>query len=129
MMELLWLLAKDAFWSAIPAVGFAMLFNVPPRMLKYCAMGGALAHSLRTLLIHDYRRLLLRDPQLPAELLPAAWPGHEARALCKRLYQQLLAPSERHLDRHLQLATGTVPTASALLGERFGLSDPLRVWR
>ena len=51
-MELLWLLAKDAFWSAIPAVGFAMLFNVPPRMLKYCAMGGALAHSLRTLLIH-----------------------------------------------------------------------------
>ena len=51
-MDLLWLLAKDAFWSAIPAVGFAMLFNVPPRMLKYCAMGGALAHSLRTLLIH-----------------------------------------------------------------------------
>ena len=51
-MDLIWLLAKDAFWSAIPAVGFAMLFNVPPRMLKYCAMGGALAHSLRTLLIH-----------------------------------------------------------------------------
>ncbi len=33
-MDLLWLLAKDAFWSAIPAVGFAMIFNVPPRMLK-----------------------------------------------------------------------------------------------
>ena len=93
------------------------------------AMGDDCAFLLRTLLIHDYRRLLLRDPQLPAELLPAAWGGHEARALCKRLYQQLLAPSERHLDRHLQLATGTVPTASALLGERFGLSDPLRVWR
>ena len=53
MMDLLWLLLKDAFWSAIPAVGFAMLFNVPPRMLKYCAMGGALAHSLRTLLMHE----------------------------------------------------------------------------
>ncbi len=52
-MDLLWLLAKDAFWSAIPAVGFAMIFNVPPRLLKYCAMGGALAHSLRTLLIHS----------------------------------------------------------------------------
>ncbi|MGL4355168.1 MAG: threonine/serine exporter family protein [Aeromonas popoffii] len=52
MMDLVWLLAKDAFWSSIPAVGFAMLFNVPPRMLKYCAMSGALAHSLRTLLIH-----------------------------------------------------------------------------
>lgn len=53
MMELFWLLARDGFWSAIAAVGFAMLFNVPPRMLKYCAMGGALAHSLRTLLIHQ----------------------------------------------------------------------------
>lgn len=52
-MDLLWLLAKDAFWSAIPAVGFAMIFNVPPRLLKYCAMGGALAHSLRALLIHS----------------------------------------------------------------------------
>lgn len=52
MMDLLLLLLRDGFWSAIPAVGFAMLFNVPPRMLKYCAMGGALAHSLRTLLMH-----------------------------------------------------------------------------
>lgn len=93
------------------------------------SMGDDCAFLLRTLLIHDYRRLLLRDPQLPAELLPTAWAGHEARALCKRLYQQLLAPSERHLDRNLQLAAGPVPTASALLGERFGLSDPLRVWR
>ncbi|MFR9720814.1 threonine/serine exporter family protein [Aeromonas diversa] len=52
MTDLLWLLAKDAFWSAVPAVGFAMIFNVPPRMLKYCALGGGLTHSLRTLLIH-----------------------------------------------------------------------------
>lgn len=52
MMELLLLLIKDALLSAVPAVGFAMIFNVPPRMLKYCAIGGALAHSLRTLLMH-----------------------------------------------------------------------------
>jgi phenylacetic acid degradation operon negative regulatory protein len=90
------------------------------------AMGDDCAFLLRTLLIHDYRRLLLRDPELPGVLLPAEWPGHEARSLCKRLYQQLLAPSERHLDRHLQLASGDVPTPSALLGERFGLSDRLR---
>lgn len=92
------------------------------------SMGDDCAFLIRTLLIHDYRRLLLRDPQLPGVLLPADWPGHEARTLCRQLYQQLLAPSERHLDRHLSLASGEVPTASALLGERFGLSDPLRVW-
>jgi len=92
------------------------------------AMGDDCAFLIRTLLIHDYRRLLLRDPQLPGVLLPADWPGQEARTLCTQLYQQLRAPSERHLDRHLKLASDEVPTATALLGERFGLSDPLRVW-
>src|SRR6185437_12247497 len=29
---------------------------------------------VRTLLIHAYRRVLLRDPQLPPPLLPADWP-------------------------------------------------------
>jgi uncharacterized membrane protein YjjB (DUF3815 family) len=52
MMDLLVLLLKDAFWAAIPAVGFAMLFCVPPHFLKYCALVGALAHSIRTLLVH-----------------------------------------------------------------------------
>jgi phenylacetic acid degradation operon negative regulatory protein len=28
---------------------------------------------LRIVLIHDYRRLLLRDPKLPDVLLPAEW--------------------------------------------------------
>ncbi len=51
MSDLLLLLARDAFWSAIPAVGFAMVFNVPPRLLPYCAFGGAFAHSLRTTLM------------------------------------------------------------------------------
>ncbi len=88
--------------------------------------GDDCAFLLRTLLVHDYRRLLLRDPELPGVLLPADWPGHTARVLCKRLYQELLGPSERHLDRYLQLASGEVPTASALLAERFGLTDPLR---
>ncbi len=53
MMTLLLELLYDAFWSAIPAIGFAMLFSVPPRMLKYCALGGAFAHSMRTLLIYQ----------------------------------------------------------------------------
>ncbi len=52
MREVVTLVLWDAFWSAIPAVGFAMLFSVPPRFLKYCAVVGALAHSLRALLGH-----------------------------------------------------------------------------
>ena len=89
------------------------------------AMDEACAFLIRSLLIHDYRRLLLRDPQLPGVLLPAQWAGHEARQLCRQLYGVLLAPSERHLDQQVRLADGQTPLASALLGERFGLRDPL----
>ena len=83
------------------------------------------AFLIRTLLIHDFRRLLLRDPELPEVLQPAGWPGHEARRLCKEVYRRLLQPSERHLDRHLLLASGEVPPASRMVDERFSSDDPL----
>lgn len=83
------------------------------------------AFLLRTLLIHDYRRLLLRDPELPDVLLPNKWPGHEARALCRDLYRRLLSPSEQHLNTHLQLADGVIPSVSTVLMERFLMNDPL----
>ncbi len=37
------------------------------------------AFTARILLIHHYRRVVLRDPLLPTELLPADWPGRAAR--------------------------------------------------
>ncbi|MBU0750625.1 MAG: phenylacetic acid degradation operon negative regulatory protein PaaX [Gammaproteobacteria bacterium] len=83
------------------------------------------AFLLRLLLIHDYRRLLLRDPELPDVLVPPAWPGQKARLLAKDLYRRLLAPSERHLDLHMQLADGSQPAADQSLAERFPDDDPL----
>jgi len=83
------------------------------------------AFLLRVLLIHDYRRLLLRDPELPDVLLPTGWPGQQARMLCREIYRRLLTPSERHLDRHFQLADGHTPEASPALLERFREADPL----
>jgi uncharacterized membrane protein YjjB (DUF3815 family) len=38
-------------FSAIPAVGFGMVFNVPKDTLKFCALGGAIAYMSRMLLI------------------------------------------------------------------------------
>src|SRR5690606_3107792 len=35
------------------------------------------AAAVRALLIHDWRRIALRDPGLPAALLPADWPGEQ----------------------------------------------------
>ncbi len=88
------------------------------------AQDAATAFLVRSLLIHDYRRLLLRDPQLPGVLLPAQWAGHAARRLCRELYGLLLPASERHLDEHLRLADGQRPGASEWLARRFGLDRP-----
>ncbi len=48
-MELLFALLNDMFFAAIPAVGFALVFNVPHKALIYCAVGGALGHGSRFL--------------------------------------------------------------------------------
>ncbi len=83
------------------------------------------AFLLRILLIHDYRRLLLRDPELPEVLLPSDWPGQQARLLCKEVYKRLESPSRRHLDKMLCLSDGSVPAEDAMLPERFSQYDPL----
>lgn len=44
-------LAQDMLLAAIPAAGFAMVFNVPKRALKYCALLGAIGHGSRFMLI------------------------------------------------------------------------------
>ncbi|QUS41142.1 phenylacetic acid degradation operon negative regulatory protein PaaX [Tardiphaga alba] len=73
----------------------------------------------RVLLIHHYRRVLLRDPLLPAALLPADWPAAEARLLCGRIYQALLPPSEQWLDAFGESVTGKLPAPDTGLAERF----------
>lgn len=83
------------------------------------------AFLVRILLIHDYRRLLLRDPELPEVLLPGDWPGQQARLLCKELYNRLEPLSRRHLDRMLCLSDGSVPSEDATLPVRFPQYDPL----
>lgn len=83
------------------------------------------AFLVRTLLIHDFRRLLLRDPQLPESLLPATWPGNRSRQLCRDLYRRLLPLSESHLDEKVRLSSGVMPTSSHMLNRRFELGANL----
>jgi len=62
--------------------------------------------GIRTLAIHEYRRLVLRDPRLPAELLPEHWEGTAAQGLCTRLHRRLKARAEKHLLATCETATG-----------------------
>lgn len=90
------------------------------------ALGGsrvadpALAFRIRTLLVHEYRRVLLRDPQLPDELLPNGWPGHAAFELSRSLYAAVVGASERFLRESVAGISGPLPAADATLAARFG---------
>lgn len=75
---------------------------------------------IRTLLMHEFRRVQLRDPQLPRQLLPTEWPGDTARALCGEIYQLCLQKTEEHLMAVLETADGPLPKAAAYFYERFG---------
>ena len=61
------------------------------------------AYCVRTMLIHDLRRITLRMPPLPGELLPTPWSGDEAYALAASLYPQLCATSASLLGEVLEL--------------------------
>jgi phenylacetic acid degradation operon negative regulatory protein len=78
------------------------------------------AFTARILLIHYYRRVVLRDPLLPAALLPRDWPGRAARQLCGEIYRGLLPASEQWLDRNGVNETGPLPAAAEELARRFG---------
>jgi phenylacetic acid degradation operon negative regulatory protein len=78
------------------------------------------AFTARILLMHHYRRVVLRDPLLPTALLPMDWPGRAARNLCGEIYRGLLPASEQWLDRYGTNEAGALPKAGAELGRRFG---------
>ncbi len=80
----------------------------------------AQAFRLRVLLIHEYRRVILRDPMLPHEMLPKSWPGFEARRLCRQLYRATLQKSERWLDAHGQALGQPLPPPEGEFAARFG---------
>ena len=77
------------------------------------------AFVLRTLLIHEYRRILLRDPDFPEAVLPADWAGQNAQALTRRIYRKLITSSLSYVQANLQNADGALPEATATFQRRF----------
>jgi phenylacetic acid degradation operon negative regulatory protein len=76
--------------------------------------------AVRTLLIHAYRRVLLRDPLLPPALLPLDWPGAAAYALCRDFYRLTHRDAERHLAATLCEPGEPWPPADEAFHRRFG---------
>ena len=81
------------------------------------------AFLVRTLLIQEYRKVLLRDPQLPAELLPASWHGTAAYQLCRNLYRALFRAADEYLTEVMETAQGPLPPPAKRYFQRFGGLD------
>jgi len=63
---------------------------------------------LRILLIHEYRKILLRDPELPVEMLPENWEGHSARALTAEIYRKLESQTTHWVNHDLLEPRGDI---------------------
>lgn len=83
------------------------------------------AFQVRTLMLQEYRKVLLRDPLLPAELLPRTWHGVPAYQLCRNLYRRVYGAADEYLSDSMETAEGPLPPPSPDFYRRFGgLSRP-----
>ncbi len=78
------------------------------------------AFLIRTLLIQEYRKVLLRDPMLPVELLPAGWHGTAAYQLCRNLYLAVFEQADAYLTQVMETAAGPLPPPGPSFYARFG---------
>lgn len=77
------------------------------------------ALMMRTLLIHGFRRIILRDPMLPCDLMPVDWPGKQARAITATLYRAWSEPADRWLGDHGVNSDGRLPGPDTTALQRF----------
>ncbi len=87
---------------------------------KFRKADGRTAFQIRTLMIQEYRRILLRDPLLPAEMLPAAWHGTAAYQLCRNLYRLIFAQADDFMSSEFETADGPLPPPAPEFYDRFG---------
>jgi phenylacetic acid degradation operon negative regulatory protein len=78
------------------------------------------AFIIRTLLVHQYRKIHLRDPVLPTLLLPTDWVGKRAYELCRDLYSYVFESAEVYLSNEASRLSSELPPVSAAALQRFG---------
>lgn len=76
-----------------------------------------IALATRCLLIHEWRRVLLRNTDVPAELIPADWPHQQCHLFVATLYAKLYDAGEHWMDRHALGPDG--PLTAAHSQQRF----------
>jgi len=75
--------------------------------------------KLQTVLIHEYRRILLKTTDLPDELLPCNWSGRAAMELTARIYHKVREPVAAYLEANLEGPDGRLAAAVPADLQRF----------
>ena len=75
-------------------------------------LAGIEALAMRVFIIHCFRRIVLRDPLIPAPYLPEGWPGFAAREATAAIWRALFRASEAWLDANAASAYGPLPPRS-----------------
>lgn len=78
------------------------------------------AFQIRTLLIQEYRKIMLRDPLLPRDLLPNDWSGLAAYQLCRNLYRSIHMAADDYLGDTMETVDGPLPPPVPEFYDRFG---------
>lgn len=100
---------------------FLEWFSPLPELLRaQTSIDSELAFVLRTLMIHEFRRVQLHDPQLPIDLLPPNWAGKAAYELCRDIYRLLYKSADQHALAVLRMEDEHAPEAEPSFYERFG---------
>jgi phenylacetic acid degradation operon negative regulatory protein len=68
------------------------LRKIETRLPDSCVLTPLQTAVLRCLLVHDWRRLILKHPDVPPEVCPDDWHGHQCRGLVHRLLTRFPAP-------------------------------------
>ncbi len=97
---------------------FLRLFGEVEAGLDGAALDDLDALVLRVLLVHAFRRIVLKDPDLPPEALSDDWPGAAARTLFHRTYRRLAPAAERWLDANGATRDGPLPAADVTMARR-----------
>ena len=71
-----------------------------PRQARDLAPAGV--YQVRARLVHEWRKFLFTDPDLPARVLPDGWVGLEARARFLEVATALRPAAERHVAGRLR---------------------------
>lgn len=80
--------------------------------------------KLRLLLIHFYRKIILKDPLLPEQLLSKDWPKPTAQSIATSIYRKIHYKAFLYVQQFGETPTGALPAPIPKYYNRFkGLSD------